>query len=240
MFRRMFAVLVLGLAFGSAADAAPILVVDPFTTPTTPAFFGSASAGTVTDSLDMATVANGLLGNRLVTDTNSAFNSGLGFNGNSSVSISGGQSTLGTAGTNITSVESLSYTFTTPLNLTGYNSMFTVASFNAGNGSPPPPTTLTIILTDNVGGTQMISGIPITSTGPLTVPLGGLTRSSTTNITFAFTQSNSADLTITPLLLLPPPNPVPEPTTLVTFGALALFGGYAARRKLKAAPVAQA
>ena len=33
---------------------------------------------------------------------------------------------------------------------------------------------------------------------------------------------------------------IPEPMTFATFGALALIGGYTARRKLKAAAVAQA
>jgi len=224
-------------AIVGSASASP-LTVDAFTTPISGGGIANFSAtGTVTSATTPQD--SSLLGSRVASLTNTAFSGGSSaFVGNSSLSIMSGSATFGTAGTNITNVGTLAYTLSTPLNLSGYDAMFTVASFNAGNGSPPPPTTVFVTLVDEIGGTQTTSSVLITGTGPLSVPLGNLARSETTSLSFSFTQSNSADITITPLELLPP-STVPEPTTWATFGALALFGVFVTRRQLKAVPVAQ-
>ncbi len=222
---RNTAVLLAVLGFSATASAAPIL--DDLNTAVS---VSNSIAGTTVSGPSQS--GAGILGNRIVSVQ---IITGTGaFSGTST--IGGGQFSVGTSGANVNTNQSASYTFSA-MDLSGSGSVdFTVSVFNPGTGNPP--VTATVFLTDTSSGTQTVGSAIITGVGAVSIPLGATDRNATTNITLQFNILNNTDITIqggAGIELIPG---IPEPMTFATFGALALIGGYTARRKLKAAAVA--
>ena len=232
MFRTLLAA-ALTLAFASSASAAP-MTVDNFTTSVFVLQLGLGTTSSASQS------GAGILGSRIVTVNNTLVANPSDF---AAVNIAGGTAGLGSTGGNnttnsFTSFETLSYTFSMT-DLSGFSAMLTVFAFDAG--TPTGPVVLTVRLTDTSSGLQTLAPININGNGPLTIPFGSVDRDQATNITFQFQLNNGADLTLTNGgIRLLESSPVPEPATIATLGLMGLFGGYFARRKLKAGSVAQA
>lgn len=153
--------------------------------------------------------------------------------------------------TGAASFANITYNFGSALNFTGVS---TLSLLNFLYDVGPPDITVTLYNGATSASTNVTILPAANTTGDVNFDLTGLNAAVLANVTklvISIDTSSGAegagtDLRFTDLALStnPPladiPPGVPEPATLLTFGALALFGGYSARRKLKAAAVAQA
>lgn len=146
-----------------------------------------------------------------------------------------GTATFTSSVDNTGSILSVIYNAGVGQNLSGSASLnLNVIMFETG-GNPAAPTVSLF-----VNGTQTDS--ENVGLGLVSLSLGGGPLNSVTQLRldFSLQQGDSFKLNNAPGFELIDPPGVPEPMTLATFGFLALCGGVAARRKLKAAGVAQA
>ncbi len=235
MFRTLLAA-ALTLAFASSASAAPI-IVDTFDTPTTASVvgFGNPKTGSFAPLS-----GSGILGTRALSYNGGAGNFLL-FEG---VAVGAGSLILGTQSSAVQ--VNLAYSGFGTLNLTGFTSLdlIFVPIFDAGVGTFDIVVTLATS-TGNLTMTFIPPGAIAPGGGVFAIPLAGLTGPGnlanvtgiTLNLNDGGSPSAAADFTLSQIQFSPP---VPEPATIATLGLMGLFGGYFARRKLKAGSVAQA
>jgi len=229
------------VASTATASAAPI--VDSFSTAVTGNPIATSSPQTVTQNNVAGTIGTG---------TRVVMISVTGGASTATLNLGGGFANFSGSSSATTRTATLSLTYTptsgtfAPIasnnNIT-LNFVPNTVDVGAGTGQ--------VAITLIGGGTATVTqGLTQGETAITPIPLSsfsGVNPSALTSIQFTFTLTNSPNnaqgLIIdgnNPPQFAPTPDVVPEPMTLATFGFLTLFGGYAARRKLKAAAVAQA
>lgn len=251
MLRSALLALVAGLAFVSNASAVPILV-DSFTDARPVAtgnmggllsdssnfFFGrvfsTPGSATLTE-----TGLSGVLGGTRTTNLNVAVANGaagdnyaLGVNPSTSrISLQTGSTAKGSF--------TLNYNFaSSPLNFNNFSGVSLDLLTTDVSGAAGTMFTVTLIDGGSASATQTLSGGQAGTT--LNFTNGSFVQNGSTpfnasqivglQVVVNTNNAAGADLSFGNLQFA---TNVPEPMTLATFGALALFGGYAARRKLK-------
>jgi len=180
-----------------------------------------------------------------ITSTGNQSNIRVNQGGSGRVSISNDE--------NLGSVSHVTYNFGSSLNYSGVGSITINDAFQDGAAGGNPTIALKFTNSSNVSDTTLAQLVP-SITGDLIFSLAGLNASVLNDVTQFQVIINTpaspsqiiggagTDMSFGPIEFPGNPpfinQPVPEPFTLATFGALSLVGGIAARRKLKAKTVA--
>jgi hypothetical protein len=231
MYRLLAAFAAVALSVG-AANAAPITIDN----------FGNPAANT-SIGLPVTNFAAGSISGDLAGTLGITYNPTLTNSGGNSTSIGGGMFDMFTATSGVS--VTLNYNFSgAPLDFSGMTGLFLDFSFADGGTIDDVPITVTFT---TANGTSVAFDVAVDAAGNQTVDLlagdfsnfGDLTDVTSLSITFNGSQQPGADFVLTKIYadgdggVFDQGDPeVPEPASMILFGALAAGGLAAARRKL--------